>query len=131
MSINLTEPENLPFPPLDPTWYRDVGLHPRALGELREMSRGAIVHQEVIFRMRVDEYLHRMSQEAVRLQRERQMAEALIQKTQIINELREQIITLHTMKLPTVAALREAYANDMITQEELERMLMHVLAGAV
>lgn len=121
-----SELEEMPIPPLEPTWYGE-----RVFGsyELHPWSATACV-QEVVFKMSFDEYKQRMKLEMQRLERERHIEEVLRHKTDIIRSLADQVKQLQTARMPSVAALRQAYAEDVINLEEFDRLVMHCIAGA-
>ena len=115
-----------PIPPLEPTWYQgdSLGLG----GDYRPWSTPAL-QQQVIFKLSLQDDKLRMEHESHRLQREQQMVEQLREKTRLISDLREQVETLQTARTPSVTALREAYAKDLITLEEFDRLVAHCIAG--
>jgi hypothetical protein len=122
MRTNLDE---LPIPPLEPSWYRDGGgVWPR----YEEFSASA-VHREIIFKMSMMDYQIRMENESARLKREQHLESILRDQTQLIVRQREQIEDLQAAKYPSVPALRQAFAEDLINQEEFDRLVAYSIAG--
>lgn len=123
---DMLDTTQMPIPPLDPSWYRDPNsFYPSELNNWDFHP----MHREVIFKMTEFDYMRRMRAEAQRLEREAHLERMLSEKTRIIKSLQEQIQQLQTFKQPNVAALREAYAKDIITLEEFDRLVMYAIAG--
>lgn len=121
-------PQVGPIPPLEPTWYQNASLGLGLGGDYRPWSTPAL-QQQVIFKLSIEDYKRRMEHETYRLGREQNMVEQLREKTRLIADLSEQVQSLQTARTPNVAALREAYAKDIITLEEFDRLVLHCIAG--
>lgn len=126
MTYDCVDVGSLPIPPLEPTWWQGDSLS--LGGDYRPWSTPAL-QQQVIFKLSLADYKHRMQHEAHRLEREQNMVEQLREKTRLIADLSEQVQSLQTTRTPNVAALREAYAKDIITLEEFDRLVLHCIAG--
>lgn len=127
MSGMLGEPDvPLPISPLEPTELVHRDLY--GYENWREMERA--MYTDVIFRMRLHEYQERMTHEAKRLERERWTTEQLRAKTAIIADLQDQVQRLQMSRTPTVSQLRQAYAEDVISLEEFDRLVLHCIAGS-